>query len=70
MQGSKIQSLNAAISDGLEAIKDEAKENPEVEVKMRVLRFATNAEWKVEHPVPVGQIKWPGLSAGGSTNLG
>jgi hypothetical protein len=54
----------------LEAIKDEAKENPEVEVKMRVLRFATNAEWKVEHPVPVGQIKWPGLSAGGSTNLG
>jgi uncharacterized protein YegL len=70
MQGSKIQSLNAAISDGLEAMKDEAKENPEVEVKMRVLRFATNVEWEVEQPMPVDQMTWRDLSAGGVTNMG
>lgn len=70
MQGSKIQELNAAISDGLGAMQDEAEENPEVEVKMRVLRFATDAEWEVEKPTPVDQMTWRDLSAGGVTNMG
>lgn len=70
MKGDKIQALNSAISDGLGAMKDEAQDNPEVAVKMRVLRFATDVEWEVEQPTLIENMSWRDLSAGGVTNLG
>jgi len=70
MKGDRIQDLNSAISDGLGAIEDEAENNPEIMVKMSVMRFATTAEWAVKNPTPVDQMTWPNLDAGGDAKLG
>jgi uncharacterized protein YegL len=66
----KIQALNNAIREAIPHMQSVARENPHAAVMVRAMRFADNAEWIIELPVPVGEFRWPDLEAGGVTALG
>ena len=70
MMGDKIASLNYAVRSAIPAMRAAAADNPENDVRVRVLRFADDVQWTVETPVPVDQFEWSDLTAGGETNMG
>ncbi|MEO0410467.1 MAG: tellurium resistance protein [Pseudomonadota bacterium] len=70
MAGDRIASLNYALRSSVPELKEVARENPEIEVLVRVLRFSEKAEWLVETPVPVSEWTWEDVAAGGDTHLG
>jgi uncharacterized protein YegL len=69
MQGDRIASLNYAMRTALPELADVAAENPEIDVKVRVLRFADEAEWQGE-AASAGVYAWHDLAADGETNMG
>jgi uncharacterized protein YegL len=68
--GGKIQSLNAAAQEALPQMREVAHDNPNAQVLVRVITFATGAQWSVPDPVPVDRFTWPNLRPGGLTDLG
>lgn len=70
MQGDRIASLNYALRTTLPELRKVAEENPEIDVRLRVLRFSTEAEWHVAEPVAVADARWTDLAAGGETSMG
>jgi uncharacterized protein YegL len=70
MAGDRIASLNYALRTAIPELCDVAADNPEIDVRVRVLRFATAVDWQVEEPVPVADLKWENLVADGETNMG
>ncbi|MDA8039044.1 MAG: tellurium resistance protein [Actinomycetota bacterium] len=66
----RIQALNNAVEEALPHMRRVASENPNVEVLVRVLRFASGAEWLQAAPTPLRSFVWPRLEAGGVTDLG
>lgn len=70
MKGDRIASLNYAMRTALPELADVAAENPEIEVRVRVLRFADKAEWQNEKSEPAADYPWVDLKAEGETNMG
>jgi uncharacterized protein YegL len=68
--GGKIQSLNTAIREALPNMREVAQDNPNAQVLLRVIAFATGARWMVPAPVPVDEFTWTDLRPGGVTDLG
>lgn len=67
MHGAKIQNLNAAVRDMLEAFG--GTENCEIEIHVAIITFGT--EVKLHQTLAsAGDIKWHDLSASGGTPLG
>jgi uncharacterized protein YegL len=66
----RIQALNNAAAEALPHMRRVAKDNPNVEVLVRVLRFASGAQWVDDGPAPLARFVWPQLQAGGVTDLG
>lgn len=70
MRGDRIASLNYALRTAIPELRHVAADNPEVDVRLRVLRFASTAEWHIAEPVPVDEIRWTDLTADGETHMG
>lgn len=70
MTGERIASLNWAARAAIPAMREAAADHPEVDVRVRVLRFADGVEWPVPTPVPVADFVWTSLAAGGETAMG
>lgn len=70
MQGDRMASLNYALRTTLPELREVAEENPEIEVRLRILRFSTEAEWRDAEAVPIAEARWTDLSAGGETSMG
>lgn len=70
MKGDRIASLNYALRTAIPELRHVAADNPEVDVRLRVLRFASTAEWHIAEPVPVDEIRWVDLTADGETHMG
>jgi uncharacterized protein YegL len=66
----KIQALNNAIREAIPHMRTVAEENPNAEVLVRAIKFATGAEWHIAQPTPVANFKWQDLSADGVTDMG
>src|ERR1700677_5140541 len=66
----KIQALNNAIREAIPHMQTVARENPHAAVLVRAMRFADDAQWLVEKPVPVGEFRWQDIEGGGVTALG
>jgi uncharacterized protein YegL len=72
LRGGRIQALNNAIAEVIPHLRDEARANPHAELLVRVLAFATEAEWVIEQPTPIEEFHWKRLEAipQGFTELG
>jgi uncharacterized protein YegL len=70
MRGDRIASLNYALRTAIPELRAVAEENPEVDVRVRVLRFATGASWHVDDAVAVATLRWDDLAAEGETDMG
>lgn len=68
----KIDALNQAMGDAVAAVKEAAAENPGVQVKVRVVIFAHDAEWHVEEPIDIEAFEWSDIAVveRGTTELG
>lgn len=68
MKGKKIAVLNQAIREALPELKKALNSHPEVEVKMRAIKFADQATWHVgPEPVLLEEFSWPELEVDGIT---
>ncbi len=72
MDGEKIESVNYAIPDVLDSIKQLNDDNPEAEIKVAIMTFATDWNWVTPIPQKPEDLKisWSDLKASGCTSLG
>lgn len=70
MTGDKIASLNYAMRAAIPEMRAAAADNPETDLVVRVLRFASGAQWHVPDPTLVDDLEWTDLAAGGETHMG
>ena len=70
MWGEKIGVVNNTIQSVLPEMVDEAADNPNAQLMIRTLKFATGASWITEKPVKVEEYAWEDLEASGVTDLG
>ena len=66
----KIQSLNMAIREAIPHMQKVASENPNAQVLVRAIKFASGAQWHISQPTPVEDFKWEDLKAAGVTDMG
>lgn len=66
----KIQSLNFAIRETIPQLQSAARDNPNVELLVRVITFSSGARWHVAAPTPVAEMRWTDLEARGHTDMG
>ena len=66
----KIQALNTAIREAIPHMQKVADENPNAQVLVRAIQFASGAQWHISQPTPVDDFKWADLSAQGETDMG
>lgn len=70
MYGEKIGTVNHAIQSTIPEMADAARDNPNAQLLVRTLKFATGASWVTTNPVPIEDFAWDDLDAGGVTDLG
>ncbi len=70
MYGEKIGTVNHAIQSTIPEMADAAKDNPNAQLLVRTLKFATGASWVTTNPVPIEDFAWDDLEACGVTDLG
>jgi uncharacterized protein YegL len=66
----KIQALNMAIREAIPHMQKVADDNPNAQVLVRAIQFASGAQWHISQPTPVDDFKWSDLSAQGETSMG
>lgn len=66
----KIEALNAAVAGTLPHLVELAERNPFAEMLVRAIVFSDGARWHIADPVPVEQVTWRRVAAGGFTDLG
>lgn len=71
MMGSKISSLNHAMEECTEALKDLAKKNGDAKLKIAALQFSSGCKWVTSNgPENMDDFEWEYLEAGGLTDMG
>ncbi len=68
----KIQALNTALEETVPLLAEDAAKNPEAELLVRVMTFASAPSWLHLDPVPIQQFRWQPVRAvpQGLTELG
>lgn len=68
MRGKKIATLNQAIREAVPEIQKAVAAYPQVDIRMRAIRFSDEASWHVgPDPVPIADFVWPELDTSGLT---
>lgn len=71
MSGDRIASVNAAMNETVEVLRDVSNNNPTAELKVGVLKFASGAEWITRDGfVFLEDFFWNDIDAGGLTDFG
>lgn len=70
MTGDRISSVNEAMHDTVDLLKEVSANNPTAELKIGVLQFASKAKWVTNGLVYIDDFYWNDLKAGGLTDLG
>ncbi len=70
MQGTKIGSVNAAISEVKPMLDDISASNADAEIKIAVLDFSSGFQWMFDEPKHASVFKWQDREASGLTDLG
>src|SRR5947208_2494324 len=66
----KIARLNFAIRESIPDMRSAAQSNPTAQLLIRVITFATDAQWHIPTPVPVDKFEWTDVTAEGVTDMG
>ena len=70
MIGDRIGAVNEAMSETMEVLREVSAHNPDAEIKVGVLKFATKAEWVTRNGlVFLDDFFWNDLTAGGTTEI-
>ncbi len=70
MEGDRISSVNEAMYETMDLLKEISADNPTAELKIGVLQFSSNANWVTNGLIFVEDYFWNDLKAGGLTTLG
>ena len=70
MGGDKIDTVNHAIQECIQPMRDEAAGNPNAQLFIRTLKFSGGASWVTPEPVPIEEFEWTDLDTDGITDLG
>lgn len=71
MSGERIASVNEAMHDSCDLLRELSDKNPDAEMKIGVLSFASGAEWITKNGlVFLDDFYWNDLRAGGVTDFG
>lgn len=73
MSGSKIGSVNSAMEEAITSdLPEISAANDDAEIKVAILRFSSGCGWITPSggPIPIADVIWNDLSAGGLTDLG
>lgn len=72
MTGAKMGTVNTAMEECIELLKDVAHANDDAEIKVAILQFSSGCSWITPASGPVGleDIIWNDLQAGGVTEFG
>ena len=62
MAGDKIGAVNHAIQETIQPMKDAAENNPNAQLYIRTLKFATGASWLTAEPVRIEDYAWKDLT--------
>jgi len=68
MRGKKIATLNQAIREALPEVQKAVAAYPQVDIRMRAIKFSDDASWHVgPDPVTLDEFVWPELETSGLT---
>lgn len=71
MNGQPIATLNTAMEETLQVLKDVAADNADAQLKIAVLEFNSNCKWmNPAGPEYVEDFFWTDMTAGGATDIG
>ncbi len=71
MEGLPMGSANQGVRESLTELKDEASQHPQVDCRLRCIKFANTADWHIgPEAVDVEQVSWTDLVANGCTSTG
>lgn len=70
MSGERIASVNEAMHDTIDVLKEVSENNPDAELKIGVLKFSSGAEWVTNGLIFMEDYFWNDLRAGGLTDFG
>lgn len=71
MRGNRIQAVNDAIRNLIPELKKREASNTNAEIRIAILEFSSNANWRTTEPVPVSSFNYNDITyVGGGTNFG
>lgn len=70
MAGDRIGAVNHAIQECIEPMREEAAGNPNAQLYIHTLKFASGASWVAAEPVPIEEFAWEDVEANGITDMG
>ncbi|GHU58406.1 hypothetical protein AGMMS49975_24980 [Clostridia bacterium] len=70
MYGKKMATVNQAIKDCIDPMRDANKENVEIKMLVRAVTFETTAKWHVAQETDINDFKWTDVVTGGLTATG
>jgi uncharacterized protein YegL len=71
MSGSRIGSVNSAVEETLEILRQMNEDSADAEIEIAILEFSSGANWLTPNgPVKVDNYYWSGLDADGLTSMG
>ena len=70
MKGNRIQAVNDAIRNLIPELKKREASNTNAEIRVAILEFSSNANWRTPAPVPVSSFNYDEITyVGGGTNF-
>lgn len=71
MKGNRIQAVNDAIRNLIPELKKREASNTNAEIRVAIMEFSSNANWRTAEPVPVSSFNYDEITyVGGGTNFG
>ena len=70
MAGDRIGAVNHAIQECIEPMREEEAGNPNAQLYIHTLKFASGASWVTAEPVPIEEFAWEDVEANGITDMG
>lgn len=70
MGGTKIQSVNQAVSEVIPMLEEISAGNADAQIKIAALEFSSGWNWMYDQPKAASEFIWRDLSADGLTDLG